>query len=148
MNKQQVFFWLKWKSIGHSLIIQNTLKFLIWTWDLRKSVSLNLSVSKILSPNLGIMKKLWHFFPKYVLHLLCFPLVHPYILYCSSVWLLLVRLPLVHLLPFSGPYEFFKILLFVCWVAYNPGSQSGRLLAKKNTTSFWTTNLKHIFVYF
>ena len=43
--------------------------------------------SKIVYRNLGIMRKLKHFFPAYVLHLLYFSLVHPYILYCSSVWL-------------------------------------------------------------
>ena len=45
------------------------------------------SVSKILSRNLGIMRKLKHIFPPNVLRLLYFSLIHPYILYCSSIWL-------------------------------------------------------------
>ena len=45
------------------------------------------SASKILSRNLGIMRKLKHIFPPNVLRLLYFSLIHPYILYCSSIWL-------------------------------------------------------------
>ena len=45
------------------------------------------SVSKILSRNLGMMRKLKHIFPQNVLRLLYFSLIHPYILYCSSIWL-------------------------------------------------------------
>ena len=43
--------------------------------------------SKILSRNLGIMRKLKHIFSPNVLRLLYFSLIHPYILYCSSIWL-------------------------------------------------------------
>ena len=45
------------------------------------------SVLKILSRNLVIMHKLKHIFPPNVQRLLYFSLIHPYILYCSSIWL-------------------------------------------------------------
>ena len=45
------------------------------------------AISRILSRNLGIIPKLKHFFPSNDLRLLYFSLIHPYILYCSSVWL-------------------------------------------------------------
>ena len=44
-------------------------------------------VCKTVSRNLGIMRKLKHFFPPFVMRLLYYSLIHPYILYCSSVWL-------------------------------------------------------------
>ena len=45
------------------------------------------AISRILSQNLGIIRKLKHFFPSNVLRLLYFSLIHPYILYWSSIWL-------------------------------------------------------------
>ena len=45
------------------------------------------AISRILSRNLGIIRKLKHLFPSNVIRLLYFSLIHPYILYCSSVWL-------------------------------------------------------------
>ena len=45
------------------------------------------SISKILSHNLGMMRKLKHIFPPNILQLLYYSLIHPYILYCSSIGL-------------------------------------------------------------
>ena len=45
------------------------------------------AITRIQSRNLGIIRKLKHIFPSNVLRLLYFSLIHPYILYCSSVWL-------------------------------------------------------------
>lgn len=59
------------------IVIDETLSF-------KEHVTLT---SKILARNLGIMKKLQHCFPKSVLRHLYFSLIHPYILYCSSIWL-------------------------------------------------------------
>ena len=45
------------------------------------------AINRILSWNLGIIRKLKHLFPSNNIRLLYFSLIHPYILYCSSVWL-------------------------------------------------------------
>ena len=37
--------------------------------------------------NVGMMRKLKHFFPVRILRFIYFSLVHPYLLYCCSVWL-------------------------------------------------------------
>ena len=38
---------------------------------------------------------------------------------------IVVAFGLVHLLPLSGPYEFFKTMLSVCWLAFNLGIWCG-----------------------
>lgn len=43
-------------------------------------------VSMKLARNVGIMRKLKNFLPTSILRLLYFSIVHPYLLYCSSVW--------------------------------------------------------------
>ena len=63
------------KCLG--IIIDETLSF-------KQHVTLT---SKILARNLSIMMKLQHCFPKSVLCYLYFSLIHPYIFYCSSMWL-------------------------------------------------------------
>ena len=54
------------------------------TLSFRKHVG---NTSAILSRNIGILRKLAHFVPHRILRLLYFSIIHPYILYCSSVWL-------------------------------------------------------------
>jgi len=65
----------------------NSVKYLWIIIDKKLSFKYHVkAISKILSPNLGVIRKLKHFFRSYVLRLLYFPLIHPYSLYCSSVW--------------------------------------------------------------
>jgi len=45
------------------------------------------TLSRILSRNLGMIRKLKYMFPISILRLLYFSLIHPYILYCSSVYM-------------------------------------------------------------
>ena len=74
--------------------------------------------SKILARNLGIMQKLQHFFPKSVLRHLYFSLIHPYILYCSSIWLS----------PFPSILKPIRVLQNHTVLAGNPPRQSVREL--------------------
>lgn len=54
------------------------------TLSFRKHVE---KVSGILCRNLGILRKLKHVLPPSVLRTLYFSIIHPHILYCSSIWL-------------------------------------------------------------
>ena len=81
--------WIKELDMSNGVIKRTaSLKYLGIVIDETSSFKQHLTLTcKILVRNLGIMKNLQPCFPKSVLRNLYFSLIHPYILYCSSIWL-------------------------------------------------------------
>ena len=80
--------WLQELTVGDSTIRrQKSVKYLGVIIDETLSFSEHVQcISSKVARNIGMIRKLKHQFPQKVLRLLYFSLVHPYLLYCCSVW--------------------------------------------------------------